>query len=492
MLKFKKILASLLALAMLACVCGCGGDSYTESEIWVEEVVEGESNGKDTSADDGTSSTESSSKKTSSGQKSPNSGSKVTVNNKWKVNFANVGTKGANGQDYSNYNPYKDIAKYKGKTVKFATWIDHAKDEMGTPIENFYKQYGIKVDTVYCSQSGYIKEVLALIAAGNAPDIVVCNDDFPAILQVVQDITASGLDLNEPFWDQQARKLFTVNGKTYFANSVNGTFSMANSGLTFFNNDLLTENGIKTPKQYYKEGQWTWSNYRKVCQQVMALGDDYYGGYFDGIYAIGQAKKGFTAYSNGRFTNTATSPEMVAYLKWSLENEQMGLSTPMAQFVKGKAGVAITGGYGLKATGYFRKMDPDSLDFTYLPKKDGASEPVPVTMTRGYGIAKGSKNPVAAGYALRYLLDGANYDMSDNCFISEKAANFYYEMLSKYYKQDKYVFLDNGVAAYVGQWAFDWDNGADSPDQAAQALETNRNKVQNAVDKINSFLNTVK
>ena len=51
--------------------------------------------------------------------------------------YFDPGNIGANGEDYTDYDPYKDIAKYKGTTVKFATWINHMETEGADPINSF-------------------------------------------------------------------------------------------------------------------------------------------------------------------------------------------------------------------------------------------------------------------------------------------------------------------------------------------------------------------
>lgn len=491
----KRTMAILLGVALLFVLSACGQQKVT-SEYWVEEEYEevnsdesSDNNDSSNGANDSSKDDQSSSSSNKKPTKNENTSNK---NNKWNVKMVDVGTKGANGKDYSNYDPYKGIEKYKGKTIKFATWIDHSKDEMASVIEDFEKKYNIKIDTVYCSQDNYIKDVLALIAANNAPDIVVENATFPASLQIVQDFSVSGVDLNEPFWDQKAIKAMSYGGKNYYVNAVNSVVNGA-SGITVYNKDLLTANGIKTPEQYYAEGQWTFSNLIKICNQVKALGSDYSGMYIDEYYLYPQFGSSCVSYDGSKFTNLITSNNMVEGLKQSLNLAQLGLtSNGQEKFINGKAAVYISDCYALKSTGYLRKMDPDSLGFTYLPKKDGASTEVACSILRGYGISKGSKNPEAAGYVLRYLLDGKNYDFSDNCFINKEAANFYFELQNKYVNSNRHFIYDDGVAEYVGTWWYEWTKGAETPDQASVALNSHSNQVQNAVDKVNAYLKTLK
>lgn len=254
-----RIFSALLCASLIFAISGCGKKTTTsEIVVWEDE----ETSGDQTASENQSGSTV---------KKNPSK-----KNNNTKISMMDVGTKGANGKDYSNYDPYSGIEKFKGTTVKFATWIDHSQDDMATGIENFEKKYGIKIETVYCTQNNYIQEVMALIQAGKAPDIVVENGFFPGTVQIAQPIENSGIDINEPFWDQDVIKALSVNGKNYFVNSVNSYVQPF--GICVFNKDLLQSNGIKTPAEYYKEGKWTFENMKKIMQQVSALGADYGGG----------------------------------------------------------------------------------------------------------------------------------------------------------------------------------------------------------------------
>ena len=73
-------------------------------------------------------------------------------------------------------------------------------------------------------------------------------------------------------------------------------------------------------------------------------------------------------------------------------------------------------------------MDPDIIGYVPLPKPDKTQSYYPsVASWRGYGICKGSKNPEATGYFIRFFLDFNNYDR-DSMFKSKSASDFYDEL----------------------------------------------------------------
>ena len=497
----RKLFAPLLAASLLLCAAGCG-QTTTTSEIvmWEDESVVAsgdsdsavEANSEAATSSGGSTSKGNSSSSSTSKVTKPNSNNTTTSGNKnSQIKIPDLGTKGANGKDYSNYNPYEGIEKYKGTTVKFATWIDHSQDSLAQAFEQFPKEYGIKIESVYCTQNNYVQEVMALIAAGNAPDIVVENGNYPSTFQVAQPFSVSGVDLNEPIWDQQAISDMSANGKVYFVNTLTATVGHA-GGMCVYNEDLLMSNGIKTPGEYYKEGKWTFANAKKVMQQTKALGSDYAGGYMDGAHMLCGNNAPVIKYENGKFVNNLTSNEVIEVRKFMASCSQENLLATQEQFTNGKAAFYISGSYSLKQTGYLRAADGDSFAYTYVPTLKEGQQPAVSGFMRGYGICKDSKNPQAAGMFIRYFLDPKNIDLLGDAFFNAKAAQFYYDTITFNKSRTRCIDYAQGVADYSGTWWGYWVRGAESPDQVATALQSHYNEAQQCVDKANKYLAALK
>lgn len=499
----KKIFAPLLAASLLLCAAGCGQQTTTsEIVVWEDEsiVASGdsdsavESNSDAATPSDGSTSKGNGSTASSSSSKvtKPNSNNTTTSGNKnSQVKLPDLGTKGANGKDYSNYNPYAGIEKYKGATIKFATWIDHSQDDMAQAFETFPEKYGIKVESVYCTQNNYVQEVMALIAAGSAPDIVVENGNYPSTFQVAQPFSVSGVDLNEPIWDQKAISDMSANGKAYFVNTLTSTVAHVGA-ICVYNEDLLMSNGIKTPGEYYKEGKWTFDNAKKVMQQTKALGSDYAGGYVDNAHILCGNNAQIIKYENGKFVNNLTSNEVTEVQKFIASCSQEKLFATQDQVAKGKAAFYISDAYALKQTGYLRAADGDSFGYTYLPTLKEGQQPTVSGFMRGYGICKDSKNPQAAGMFIRYFLDPQNIDLLGDAFFDAKAAQFYYDTVTVNKSRTRCVDYAQGVADYSGTWWGYWVRGAESPDQVATALQSHYKEAQQCVDKANKYLASLK
>ena len=404
-------------------------------------------------------------------------------------------TIGANGKDYAVYDPYADIEKYRGQTVKFATWIDHSATEAAVPIASFEEKYGIKVELVYCSQSNYLSELLALIESGNSPDIYVENGDFPATLQVAQDFSCTGIDLNEPIWSQQYIKANTVGNKVYGVNTINSPWNSVY--LCFYNRDLLEENGIKTPGEYYEEGNWTYETMTTVMQQVDSLGSEYQGGLLSEHYTFLTTAGALPATYDpaaGKFTNNTTSDAYANVLKYIAQQRKAGLDKDQGGFENGKIGLVVKDAYGLKTTGYYRAMNALDLGFVPMPDIDENTPAKPGYHMRNYGIVKGAKNPEAAGLFLRYFLDPANYDL-ESTFISEEAGQFYFDLLKANNESgEDFNFSYYGVGAVIGYKGrkFGYVPYEQDPAQISTFISSQNNIINNAVEKSNELLSQMK
>lgn len=460
-----KILCMLLAVAMVMSLAACGEQAQNPNKI-----------------------------STQSGSSQSGNNPSGASNIKWNEPDSMVGE---NGKDYSNYNPYEGIEKYKGSTIKFATWIDHSQTEGSVPIKEFKEKYDIDVELVYCSQEKYVEEILALIAAGNAPDIFVENQTFPVTLQIAQEFSVTGVDLNEPIWDKQVINACTVGKKIYAVNTINGPWSDASC--VIYNRELMEANGIKTPSEYYEEGNWTWETMTEVMKQVDKLGSDYHGGTIpDVVELYSSLGADIVSYdsANAKFTNTLTNEKVVKAFQYVSNGWKSGLLTEMEKFNTGKVGIIVKSLYGLKKTGYYRDMDPLDLGFTYMPDPDDKTKASINGGLRAYGIVNGSKNPVASGMFIRYFLDSANYDLG-NTFISEEAGEFYYELLAKRYTESKTEdrkYRYSGVAGMIGESVWGWTYPAQicDPAQCATTLATKNNNCNAAVNKANELLAKMK
>lgn len=325
-------------------------------------------------------------------------------------------------------------SELRGTTVKFATWIDHASTDTSICLEGFEETTGMKYEMVQVNQHDYINKLMSLVGSDQAPDVVVENGDFPKTLNVLMPLEkeTTGLDVKDPFWNQEVNQVYTVGKYTYLVNGVNSTWSMA-SAMTYFNKTILAENGITNPNELKEQDRWNVDTMWTLMEQIKsACGLTRPGTsivFDDWLAMYGGHQMKWDPKAN-KFVSTITSDEVreaVDYLKEAQEADLIRIFDNHDDSLElGWSVLQICGAYGLRnSPGWFYKMDVDDLGFEVLPKVHEEDEDYPYnSKARAYGICKGSKNPYGAAYFLRYFLNGEHYDM-DTMFKNEEAKQMY-------------------------------------------------------------------
>lgn len=397
------------------------------------------------------------------------------------------------------YNPYENIPEESlGKTIRFATWIDHTTTEGAVPLKNFERDTGLKVELYTIPQGSYSKGLQSAIAKGDIPDVFVTNDDvsgFPIMLDFAAPVNkVSSVDLNDPIWDKSMLELGTVGGNVYFLNTLNSPWSGSN--LTYYNKALFDEYGLKTPAEYYEEGNWTWDSAYKLMKEVVEIGEGFEGGYIEDSILSGSAGTSFTKYDmkSNTFSSGVSDPALRDAYQWYIKCKQAGLmgatwNNFRQLFKEGKVGLVFQGVYGLKTTGHWKDMDFKDVGYTVLPAIDENTPARTSSIWRLYGIVDGAPNADAAGYFIRYWLDYKSYDLN-MAFISTDAGNFYYELINKT-ASEKYFNFDATTCRYIGTGVHEFvtpAKQAPSEQQVNGKIQSVANKVNKAVEEANKVI----
>lgn len=463
-------LAALMTFSLVGCKKSDSGNSSSD-DVEIEYVYE-YVNGSSGSAESGTSSGSSSdSSVTSSG--------------------SNQGTSKPSGTSSGSKSAYDGIEKYRGTTVRYVTWKDPALNEDGPVVKAFEKKYGIKVQVDLIGQDVYASTITGWIASGNSPDVYFCNEDFPYCLSCLQPIDAAQLNLNDSIWDQGMLEVSKINGKSYLVNTVGNIWNEAD--MVFYNKKLLNDNNITTPEEYYKAGKWNFDALKKVMTDVKGLGSGYVGGYIDFESLSNSTGSSYYKWNNGKFSN-GIDTMLNNVTRFMAECYKEGLVRGYDnfdyrdQFTKGTVGIAITNAFGLKKTGYWKDMNTDNIGFTFMPDYDDTHKAKLGGIYRGWGIIKGSKNPVAAGYFLRYYLDVNNYNTKDS-FISSEAESFFFKLTNGLDSTSKaYTFIVGCVPITATTRRTLALPTMKDPAQVATSISELQNTINSDVSKLNSFI----
>lgn len=341
--------------------------------------------------------------------------------------------------------PFAKIpARLKGTTVKFATWGDESGSVYMKVIKAFEKKTGINVKVVQYNQASYSESIATQIVNKAAPDVVIAGDfTATSIVQPVQNL----VDINDTFWDQEIIKMSTLNGNTYFLNSWEGPWE--STMLVFYNKKLFNDEGILSPGDYYKNGQWSYENYIKCAREMKKLG---YKTRFDAVTfneQVGNPTLKYDAASQ-KYTNNILNTTEGYRLKLQFINEGIDENTTDNDFIGAKAAMITTGPYGSKYNGYFKNMDDSQIAAVPMPDSyQGKKINQAVSRgTKAYAICKGAKNPEGAVYFIRYFLDYKYYKTAGaNCFKNTELESFYFGDMSKIYRNNKDRLIEQyGVA----------------------------------------------
>ena len=472
-----KALSLLLALVMmLTLAVGCGGGVTTSDPVSDDEggFVQKEQNVDDgLIADSSTVST------------APNSSNSDSPSNNNSYN--------TDGYVADNTDVFKNIpSNLKGKTVVFADWGEAIAEPYQKVLKKFNEETGIRYKMIQFLGTEYINKVSQQIAAGKAPDIVGTNSAFPASLEIVQELP-SQFDVSDGFWDKRITDALMVGNKKYFVNSLNSPF--CTGFMVFYNKKLFNSAGIKSPQDYVDEGKWTWENLRQAAKDCVTAG--YKGAIVEPMALAGQMGSTMVKYDpkSGTFSGNTTDAGFLASLQYFSKGVEEGViyNGQYDELASGGIGMSVYGTWGLKAAGAFRDMLPNEIGVVALPDSyEGKKLTLFPSELRGYGISKGSENPEAAYYLLRYYLDMDKHAPAGaNMFANKALEKYYYEQhLVNYRKMNLSIsYYSTPLQAVDARWDSShgmWKSVKEAPSgQVTVELNKMKNVLQNAIDWAN-------
>ncbi|MEG1887150.1 MAG: extracellular solute-binding protein, partial [Oscillospiraceae bacterium] len=145
-----------------------------------------------------------------------------------------------------------------GQTVKVLVWWAPGVAETAKAAE-FEAATGIKIKFIQCNVDGSFQKLAAMIGQGNAPDLAcIEQSNFPAIVMqdYFQPLSVGKLDLSDKIYDKETMDKFKWDGQYYGAMIKSST--MVTFYNMFYNADMFSRYGIKTPYDHWQGGTWDW------------------------------------------------------------------------------------------------------------------------------------------------------------------------------------------------------------------------------------------
>ncbi len=143
--------------------------------------------------------------------------------------------------------------------------MNNKEDGFVKAIEKYEADTGGKVNVIIVDWSAWKNKLLAMYAAGEPIDVLFggsfCFEQM-YWYNYFQPLN-SYMDLSSNLYSQENMKTFTRDGNTYIASLPESE----SYWLMYYNKSKLEAEGIKTPGEYYEEGNWTYDTFADVCRQ---------------------------------------------------------------------------------------------------------------------------------------------------------------------------------------------------------------------------------
>lgn len=300
-----------------------------------------------------------------------------------------------------------DKSKLENPTVRFLMWDSPDYEKV---IKTFEEKYGGKIIHEKATWGSIYTKLVAAISAGNAPDATFMHaawyPSYPNknLVQPVDDL----LDKNDPIWDLSYMDKFKWNGKYYGLCTRKG-FDLH---VIFYNKTMFKNNGLKTPTEYYDEGQWNWDNFSMLAQELTQDTDN------DGttdIYGFTTCNlEDFIMNNGGQLvqfegTNLKLSlddPKVIQGLEFARDLRQkykvMDSSMGIENLVNGKSAM-VSNGVWVPRTNF--QGFKDEWDIVPYPKSPNTQDNIMVGGGWSYVIPTGAKNPKGGVLFIKTLFE---------------------------------------------------------------------------------------
>lgn len=463
--KSVKILAFCLAISLIFALSGCKNsqDNNSSDSISSDDIISGDINSGDIS-----------------------SGDEADNNSEQNNNVSENASSSENIQSTT-----------KGK-ITFATWEEISSETArGKIINDFTKKTGIRVTIKNVTQNTYVEKIAAYKAAGKAPDIIIDNQEWPRTVSLLQPIENGGINPSDSSFDETVVKYGTVNGKAYLVGSKADTRSF----VLFYNKAVFKEANVPNPGDLVAANNWNLDTFTQIAKKIHDFNSNYIGATvstsgFTNTYGAGFIKYDPNTSQFRNATGDAAFSDTWYIINTGIKAGYLSSGMDATGLVKGTTAMACVDITGLEKVGYFESMKLSDLGFTFMPKKSNSDSSYPLGgLVFGYGIADGAANPLAAGEFLKYYLDPANIEKySGSKYLNAEAEKFAKELMSMTIPTEN-IIAGKGPVALTADAVIDkWDNEMESydPSQIEVGIGKLNNRINNAVNKANEVLSSVK
>lgn len=360
-------------------------------------------------------------------------------------------------QTLSSKELYKAV---KGTTVKLQYRGEISALEK-KQIQAFERAYGCTVVTDIMAWNDFKNQFLALVASGNVPDNVGIPDE--TYLKWVTKGLLQPLDAyvnaTDEAWSDEIWNTFSWKGQHYGVGGDGGVVPM----FCIYNASLFKAKGVKTPLEYYNEGNWNFDTFKKTAIE-MTYGD-VIGASVSWRYLL-HLCNGNTAVNidadKGTVTNALTEKSAITATELLVELKRGNYATFEAPFdLFGNAQIAmvlerpwnIIGQFDLRNT----TLKNAEIEIAPLPKGPDAKEEYSVNIMNANGVPTKAQNPLGACAWYYFGISYAKSHANDADVVENRRKTYTDE---QYQFQNEYLASHKSINTFVygvGNWySDDW------------------------------------
>lgn len=310
--------------------------------------------------------------------------------------------------------------KLENGTVKWLATYDINPDK-GKPklfaLELFETKYGGKIEYIPTTWENRYTDLSTMVLGGSAPDLFPAQefDTFPGkvvdgMFQPFDDY----LDFNdEELWTEGAKKLadaHVMGGKHYVA-----PVNTDSKCLMIYNKRTMEENGLDDPAELFAEGNWTWDTFREMCVEYCDREADkfaYDSWYFETQFVLTTGVAPISM-ENGLVKSNIDSAELERAENFMYELKRDDLPLPKAEFnwteqpqriAEGKTLFWPCATWALWEADLSKFGEQGEIMFVPMPRDPDADEYYLPANMDAYALCKGAENPEGAAAFIKCKL----------------------------------------------------------------------------------------
>ena len=381
-----------------------------------------------------------------------------------------------------------DSEDLMGTVVKKYIWYNQIPDEEKAADEYFEQKTGAKLERVFVPWDSIDLKFTLDISSGSAVEVVYMNDQkFPTypIKGIVQSIDEL-LPGNDPLWKSNAISIFAFGGKHY------GIATGITPLLLWYNKTMFEENDVKTPTEYYNEGNWNWNTFAEVAKKLTVRGSDgtvqkwgYSSWRFDSLM-LSNAGRFVNFKPDGSIAlalNESNSVKALQFMqdaaftdKWM---DPTGNFTWFQDFTNGNVAMTSEAAF-LAWNGQFDNLK-FKVDFAPLPLGPDNKEKVYPGRADAMGVCSAAKNPKGA---IEYIRRNIEYTQinKDKTDAKKKLTEEQYALNEKLGKEKLNVAMFMGIGDLQNKQFGLWDSILSKGVPIATAIATETPGWKNEID----------